>query len=270
MKILFTKKSITFALITLMLAQSACRFGIPQPASVAPQPTSGGSQAITQATSPATIAGSSASSSCQSDYLPIKAGAAWTFAGTSVSGSYTQTSTITGVGTDNFQTQAVLTEGNGNQIATPESWNCTPQGLVQLGGPLAATFQSLIGGASVKAFSTTGVTIPVHINPGDSWSQNTQLEITTSNGSVNGTVAYAFQAIGLEQVTVPGGSFNAMKVQVTAKSQSVISGVPVDITADGFDWFAAGVGRVKGSEKVNANGSLVSNVEGELQSYHIP
>lgn len=122
----------------------------------------------------------------------------------------------------------------------------------------------------MKTVSTTGVTVPVHINPGDSWSQDTQLQLTTSNGSIDGTVNYTFQAIGLEQVTVPGGTFNAMKVQVTAKSQSVISGVPVNITADGFDWFAAGVGRVKGSEKVTVNGSLVSDVEGELQSYHIP
>jgi hypothetical protein len=262
MKIPFTKKSFMLALAALALATFACRFTGGQPAAVASQPTASASQP--------TLPAPSSSAPCQVDYFPVKVGASWTFSGKSVAGSYTRVSTITGMGTDNFQDQSVLTDSNGKQVATAESWNCSSAGLVQLGGPLAATLQGLVEGATMKTISTVGVTIPTHINPGDTWSQDTQLELTTPNGTISGTINYSFQAVGPEQVTVPAGTFNAMKVHVTSSSKSQISGIPVTITSDGFDWFASGVGRVKSSENVTANGNSLSDVEGDLQSYHLP
>jgi len=262
MKIPFTKKSVIFTLIALVLAQFACNFGRTRASTAATASPIIGSQA----TQPA----SSNVGNCQNDYLPIKVGATWTSNGKISSGSFTRIATITAVGTDSFQSQTVLTDGLGNQIATPESWNCTTGGLVQRGGPLASSIQSTFGSDSMKTISTTGITLPAHINPGDSWSQQTQLEFTIPNISLTGTLNYDFQAIGLEQVIVPAGTFNAMKIQFNSKSESVKSSLPIAITADGFYWFAPGVGRVKGSEKISANGNLVSDVEGELQSYNIP
>jgi hypothetical protein len=263
MKIPFTKKTMFFTLMALTLAQFACNFGRPQPSTTTPESPVTSSLA----TQPAL---SSNAGNCQNDYLPVKVGATWTSNGKISSESFTRVSTITSVGKDNFQSQTVLTDSLGKQISTIESWNCTTGGLVQLGGPLASPIQSTFGSDSMKTISTTGITLPAHINPGDSWSQQTQLEFTIPNLSITGTLNYNFQALGLEQVTVPAGTFNAMKVQVNAKSESVKSGLPIAITADGFYWFAPGVGRVKGSEKISANGSLVSDVEGELQSYSIP
>lgn len=263
MKIPFTKKSVIFTVIALMLAQFACNFGRGQPSNTATQAPNGGSPASRQA-------GPSSSGSCQNDYFPVKVGASWTSNVTISAGSFSRVSAITKVGADNFQIQTVLTDSLGKQISITESWNCTTEGLVQLGGPLANSIQSNFGVGSMKTITTTGVTIPVHINAGNSWSQVTQFEFNIPNFSVTGTLTYNFQAIGLEQVTVPAGTFNAMKIQVNANSEDVKSGVPINITADGFYWFAPGVGRVKASEKVSANGSLVSDVEGALQSYHIP
>ncbi len=96
------------------------------------------------------------------------------------------------------------------------------------------------------------------------------MEFTIPNISITGTFDYNFQAIGLEQVTVPAGTFNAMKVQVSARSESIKSGLPITITADGFYWFAPGVGRVKGSEKISANGNLVQMSRESCTSYNIP
>jgi hypothetical protein len=262
MKIPFTKKSVIFTLIALALTQFACNFGRPQPSTTVPEPPVTSSLA----TQPA----SSNSGNCQNDYLPVKVGATWTSNGKISAGIFTRVSTITSVGSDNFQSQTVLTDSLGKQIATIESWNCSTEGLVQLGGPLASSIQSTFGSDSMKTISTTGITLPAHINPGDSWSQQTQLEFTIPNISLTGTLNYDFQAIGLEQVIVPAGTFNAMKIQFNSKSESVKSSLPIAITADGFYWFAPGVGRVKGSEKISANGNLVSDVEGELQSYNIP
>ena len=262
MKIPFTKKSVLSTFLALAFAGLACNFGRSLPSIANPQPTN--------VELSATQAGPSTPGSCQSDYLPVKVGATWTSNGQISAGSFTRVSTISVVAVDNFQTQTTLTDSTGKQIATIESWNCTSEGLVQLGGPLASSIQGTFGNAAMKILSTTGVTIPAHINPGDLWTQVTQFEFTIPNLSITGTLTYAFKAIGLEQVTVPAGTFNAMKIQVNAKSENVKSGVPINISADGFYWFAPGVGRVKGSEKVSANGNLVTDVEGELQSYHIP
>jgi hypothetical protein len=262
MKTPSTNRSVIFVLMALMLAQFACNFGRAHSSPTATQPPTIASQA--------TAAGPSASGSCQNDYFPVKPGTTWTSTGTMSTGSFTRVSTITEVSTTNFQAQTQLTDNLGKQLLTTESWNCTTTGLIQPGGPVAASIQSTFGGASTKTISTTGITIPTHINPGDTWSLVTQLEFTIPNLSITGTLDYNFQAIGLEQVAVPAGTFNAMKVQVNAKSASVKSSLPISITADGFYWFAPSVGRVKESEKVYANGNLVSDVEGELQSYNIP
>jgi hypothetical protein len=262
MKTPFSIRSVLFTLMVLVLAQFACNFGRPQPSIAATQVPVAGSLATNPGPSPRGI--------CENDYFPVKVGATWTSNANISAGNFTRVTTISDVGTNNFQTHTSLTDSLGKQISITESWKCTTQGLVQLGGPLATSIQSTFGSASTKTISTTGVTLPAHIDAGDSWSQTTQIDFTIPNISITGTLIYDFQAVGFEQVTVPAGTFNAMKVRVTARSESIKSGLPINITANGFYWFASGVGRVKGSEKVSANENLVSDVEGELQSYHIP
>lgn len=179
--------------------------------------------------------------------------------------------TITDIGADSFQGRMQITDGSGNVLVdTTDAWQCTTGGLVELAGPLGATLQSAYGGATMKTLSTTGVTIPSQIKAGDTWGQVSQLEFTSAAQTYQATLTYNFSAFGNEQVSVPAGTFNAMKVQVRALTQAVLSGQTVDVTITGFEWFAPGVGHVKSSETVYAFGIPFASEEGELQSYNIP
>ncbi|MFZ1043341.1 MAG: hypothetical protein WAN58_18755, partial [Anaerolineales bacterium] len=115
MKTLSARKQIFIVLIVLTLAQFACNLG---------------AQASSAATQPAP----SGSGNCDvNPYLPVKAGATYTFAGTTSAGAYTRTSTFTNVHADGFQAEVVTAVGN-KSTTTTESWQCTADGLVQPGG----------------------------------------------------------------------------------------------------------------------------------------
>ncbi len=224
----------------------------------------------TNASQPTPV-GSPAPSSCKNDLFPVKTGATWTYAGQFSSNAYTRIFTITGIGSDGFEGTMQITDGSGNVLVnTTDSWQCTTAGLIESAGPLGVTLQSVYSGASMKTLSATGVTIPAQIKTGDTWSQVSQLEFDGPQGSVRSTLNYNFSAFGTEQVSVAAGTFNAVKVQVHATTQAVLSGRTVDVTVSGFEWFAPGVGHVKSSETVYAFGIPFASEEGELQSYRIP
>ncbi|MFZ1042577.1 MAG: hypothetical protein WCA79_20805 [Anaerolineales bacterium] len=261
MEVSLLYKRIMFVLLGLALAQFACNFGAQVP-NVNPPQSSSSSQP--------TQAGSLATGGCANDYLPVKPGAAWTYAGQSATGNFTRVSTITSVETDSFEREIATTLRNGTQRTYTDSWKCTPDGLVLLGGPLATTFQSVYGNATMKTLSTTGVTLPTHINAGDSWTQDAQLAFTSTQVSVNITLTYNFKAIGLESVTVPAGTFNAMKIQIDVTSQATTATRTNNIAVDGFEWFVPGVGTVKSSVGVKVNGTAYPGTEDQMQSYNIP
>jgi hypothetical protein len=82
-----------------------------------------------------------------------------------------------------------------------------------------------------------------------------------------------FSAIGNESVTVPAGTFDALKVtvNVTLNVDATYEGItlPVSFSGDYTYWFAPNVGWVKASGTGNVLGSSFSDTT-ELQSYSIP
>ncbi len=122
----------------------------------------------------------------------------------------------------------------------------------------------------MKTLSSTGVTLPANITIGDAWSQQAQLEFTSAKGSVTLMLNYSFKEIGLEQVTVTAGTFNATKVEVNVTSQAVVAGRTINLIIDGFDWYAPNVGIVKSSYTVKLNGAPYPGTTAQLQTYHIP
>ena len=261
MEILSLYKQILFVVLALALTQLACSFGARVPNVNPPQSSSAGQP---------TQAGSSVTGSCANDYLPVKSGATWTYNGKSATGNFTRIGTITSVETDTFEREITTTLSNGTQKTYTDSWQCTPDGLVLQGGPLSTTFQSVYGNATMKTLSTTGVTLPAHINAGDSWTQDAQLAFTSAQVSVKIALTYNFKAIGLESVMVPAGAFNAMKIQINVTSQATTASRTNNIAVDGFEWFVPGVGAIKSSVGVKVNGTAYPGAYDQMQSYHIP
>jgi hypothetical protein len=88
-----------------------------------------------------------------------------------------------------------------------------------------------------------------------------------------GNVQMSFYAIENEKVTVPAGTFEALKVEVDValNVNATYEGItlPVSFTGDYTYWFAPNVGWVKASGTGNVLGNSFTDTT-ELQSYNIP
>jgi hypothetical protein len=212
---------------------------------------------------------------CNNTYFPVVDGATWTYQSTGGPvGSYGFTDTITSVRDDGFTLTSQFDE-----LTRTQEWGCTREGLValQLGGTSAATLNSQEMQVNLDVSNVSGISFPSSVEPGDTWQH--ALEFTGSmvvggqEIEANGSAQSTFTAIGMESVTVPAGTFNAMKVRVdsTINITGVFQGVslPLTITSPYDYWFAPGVGWVKASGTGDVAGqSFTESIE--LQSYNIP
>jgi hypothetical protein len=149
---------------------------------------------------------------------------------------------------------------------------------IDYSGGAAASVSTAGVTSNYQTTDVTGLTLPATINPGDTWSQTFFIEGETDLGG--GTVGTAvgeatstFQAVGFEEVSVPAGSFEALRVDVQISLDLSVTmadlSVPVLFTSTGSTWYAAGVGWVK-SEASAVVADTPFNELLELTSYSIP
>ncbi len=201
----------------------------------------------------------------------------WTYADAGVVGVPSRfTTTITDVRPDGFATSTRFSDNT----TTDQQWTCRPEGLVaqSFGAGQTALGLSLAGvQARLTTSNVTGVTLPSNVEPGMNWPYAIDLAGTLAQGGlsaqVTGGVTTEFQALGTESVTVPAGTFDAMKVQgtTTIKVAANYHGLSLPITSvvKTTFWFAPGVGWIKSAESGELAGTAVSAIT-ELQSYSIP
>jgi hypothetical protein len=214
---------------------------------------------------------------CTNTYYPVRQGATWTYMSTGgPAGEYSFTDTITSVQGEAFTLSTQI-----GDITRTQEWNCTPEGLValQLGGAPAAMLNSQDIQLNLNVTSATGITFPNQIDPGDQWQQtmdfsgNVSMTAQREQAEATGSAQMDFSAIGNENVTVPAGTFEALKVQVNvtlninATYQSIT--LPVSFTGAYTYWFVPNVGWVKASGTGNVLGNSFTDTT-ELQSYTIP
>ncbi len=130
----------------------------------------------------------------------------------------------------------------------------------------------MISEGSSATFETTqvvGVTLPSDVKPGDSWSQTFNITgiQTLPDGKVadsQGTATSNYTAIGLEMVTVPAGSFEALRVEVDFGMEVEITmegiSVPFSMTSSGPMWYAEGVGWVRSESIGTLFGETVDEI----------
>lgn len=212
---------------------------------------------------------------CANTYYPIRQGATWTYRSTGgPAGEYSFTDTITAVGQDSF----TLTTQIGG-LTNLQDWNCTPEGLLahQLGGAPAAMLNSQGIQLRLNATNASGVVFPSQINPGDTWQHTLDVAgnvtVTNEEAEATGTAQMNFSALGNESVTVPAGTFDALKIQVdtTLNVDASYEGITLPVAFRGAHtyWFAPGVGWVKSTGTGNFLAASFSETT-ELQSYNIP
>lgn len=222
------------------------------------------------ASSAAAAPQSAAKGPCTNPYMPVVTGATWTYAVTNnVNGASTSSSAITAVASDSF-TLAVKSP----DVSWTETWSCNRDGLLQLqnnGGAAGATFSGPDGTATVTTTANTGLTLPLTIKPGDTWTQRTDYSLTSSAGvSGTSTTTYTFKAIGPESVTVPAGTFEAMRVDMNVASAFTFAdGKVLPSSSSASTWLVKGKGLAKMTMTTGIAASDVSFVE-VLQSLQIP
>ncbi|HEY5729600.1 MAG TPA: hypothetical protein VIS72_06080 [Anaerolineales bacterium] len=208
---------------------------------------------------------------CANTYYPVREGATWTYLDTSsLAEAVTFTDVISAVSEDGYTLTSQF-----DSLTRTQEWACTPEGLValQLGGGLSTAGSNLI----VETQSASGVTYPAEINAGDTWQYALDFTGTMvmagETGEAVGSTQSNFTAIGVESVTIPAGTFDAMKVQVETTLDFIVtfqgSTVPINLTSSTTSWFVQNVGWVKSDSAGNFAGQSYTETI-ELQSYNIP
>ena len=268
-----------FSALLIIIFLTACSSPVP----TAPQttetqaPPATSTEIATQppVTSDSSLTPAAADSLCTNTYYPVREGATWSYKSTGgPAGEYSFTDTIASVRQDGF----TLSTRMGSLTRTQE-WTCTSEGLtaLQLGGAPAAMLNSQNIQLNLDAKNTSGVTFPRQMNPGDQWQQSVDVDgsvvVANEQGTGSGNAQMNFQAVGNESVTVPAGTFDAMKVQVDTTLNITVAyeglSLPVKFSGTYTYWFAPDIGWVKASGTGSMMGASFSETT-ELQSYNLP
>lgn len=212
---------------------------------------------------------------CSHPLYPVETGATWTYQSIGgLSGNFSFTDTITEVREDGFTLESEFNGATVNQ-----QWSCTAEGLASLTFGSGAAGGLSTSGVQMDLTTTSvqGVILPRAINPGDQWPYSLDFEgemtYSGTNVETQGTATFAFSALGEESVTVPAGTFNALKIHadLTLEMDVTYSGftAPVVFIIPSDIWYAPDVGWVKATSSGDIFG-LAFNESIELQYYSIP
>jgi hypothetical protein len=228
-----TKLSHIFRLILLALLLSGCN--LPLPNANQPTPTPLGELRVTVTAVPATETPSppavSENDRCGNPYYPVVDGAQWSYKATT--GDFTHTITI-----EDENTFTISAADSKNTFAIQGF--CTDGDITLLNVPGVSLTGSGQGtGFSITTTSHEGVTLLGDIQQGDDWSQTLGVQIHSGNQNMDVTITSTYTADGYESVTVPAGTFQALKITLSSLSDGDAN--PTTQTL----WYAAGVGLVK-------------------------
>ncbi len=193
---------------------------------------------------------------CDNPYYPVVNGASWEY---NIS-TGTQATHSMAVGEDKTFT---LTVQGGDSTFTLRG-QCTEDGIILMDVPgVSSTYSDNEsgGGSTLTTDNVEGVTLPNDVQVGDDWSQKISVTGASGDGEVtlSATIETNYTALGYEQVTVPAGTFYALKVEQNGTMTMNNAG---GFDTHGFIWYAQGVGTVKSG--------LDGTYTAELTAYNIP
>jgi hypothetical protein len=214
---------------------------------------------------------------CDNELQPVIQGATWTYKSTgSPTGDFTYTDIISEVREAGYTLTSEFTN-----VTRTQEWECLPEGLRALqfgGGGASASVSTQEMSAQFKTVDVTGISLPKSIIPGIQWQYSLTMQGVTAmpgdqQAESKGTFNSTMQEIGTETVTVPAGTFEAVKFQSTSTMQVIaeFQGMQVPIVMNGSSivWYAAGIGYIKSIENSDFGGTPYTATT-ELQSYSIP
>ena len=211
---------------------------------------------------------------CANQYFPVREGATWTYKMTGDAGESTYTDTITSVRSDGYTITSQFTD-----LTRTQEWSCLADGLsaLQLGGGPSAGLTTSGSALELQTQDAQGVTFPKTIKVGDTWQHSINftgtMSVASQNAEASGDSQVNFTALGMESVTVPAGTFNALKVQAetTTNINTTVQGisVPNSFVSSSTLWLVEGTGWVK-MVTTGTYANVPFSDTTELQSVNIP
>jgi len=253
----------------LVLAVLACSLG----SQAGPEPTDVPSEPQNPVEPQTTVSSSAVEGACTNPYFPAVLNASWTYKSSGTSkGEYLFTDVVAEVRADGF----TISTDFGDTTKVNE-WSCSPEGLqvYQTGGGDQSAGLSINSGQfqlDATILNASGVTLPVTIDPGNQWIQSydykTEGNLGGNSMTSTGTVESRFEVLGIESITTPAGTFQAVKIREETRENAsgTIGGATLNSSSESitFYWFVEGVGRVR----TETTGSRTETTE--LQAYSIP
>lgn len=209
-----------------------------------------------------------ADTACDHPYLPLRAGSSWTYAtseGTMTWGVASATGSVDSAAA----TMDIAMPGGSMTV----HWACGSEGVVSYDfGTLSIAGMGDV--ATVEVVDSSGTFLPAAdlLVPGYSWpnAYTTVMNISQEGFSADltMTVSETWTAVGMETITVPAGTFEALRVDGTENLSMAgfMGSEPVNVTVSATYWYAKGVGVVRYASSASAG----SNSGGELTSYTVP
>lgn len=187
------------------------------------------------------------------NYFPLQVGNTWNFdihtSGQTMQMEYRAVSAQV---VDNHPTVRIESHVNGS-LSQIEYYETTPQGIL--------TIQRDLIGLHLL-FAPPQLFLKYPVKAGDYWDQKG----TFSDNSFGRNISYHQQCkyLAMEEVTVPAGTFKAIKLQITIVTTDGTS----ETRIEGYRYFSPGVGPIKEDFIVTIQGIEIP-VAGELTSYEL-
>jgi hypothetical protein len=224
--------SIFTILILVVMSLWGCNLPVRQ---TLPTPTQPADQTLVSSPTPTPL--------CENPYFPNTSGDQWAYAGSnSLTGAYNRADTITNSTTQSFDQQTTIAYDTYSV-----TYDCSAAGLTstnpieQYAGALLNTPEVAV---TVELTSNSGVTLPANIAPGDTWQQKADWQATSQQVNLNGRFVFDYTTAGYEDVTVPSGTYRALRVTGTIRIE--VTGLHVLAgTYTTTSWWVPRVGLVK-------------------------
>jgi hypothetical protein len=185
---------------------------------------------------------SQTSGECGHDYFPSEEGTTWELAVTGDGTNYNSTATITESRDEGFTLVSGLADGS--STFTMEV-SCSDDGLIMLDPvqqSVAASVNTNEGSGTIRTVAQTGVTLPADLEGASTWQQYVAWEVQGSDTVLHGDATIEYVSRGFEVVTVPFGTFNAIRVD--SEQRGTLQGEEL-MSCKVSVWYAQDVGIVK-------------------------
>ena len=189
---------------------------------------------------------------CSNQYFPSTIGDTWQYTGNnSATGDYNRTDTVTNSVSDSFSVHTTV-----SNVSYTLQYNCSSAGLMAT-DPVTQYAGALLNSpdipVTVTLSSNAGITLPANIAPGDTWQQTADFEASAQSLNLKGRLVFDHTAVGYEAVTVPFGSFNALRVDTTIR----VEVTALHVTAGTYTistWMVSNIGVVKSQGTSHVSG----------------